>query len=98
MVVTVFSWDEAKNKRNQRKHGVSFEAAKLVFEDPLHVTRQDRTEDGEQRWQTVGMVGDVVLLLVAHTWEDTESDGEHIRIISARRATKLERKVYEQDT
>ena len=43
------------------------------------------------------MVGDVALLLVAHTWEDTEGDGEHIRIISARRATKLERKVYEQD-
>jgi uncharacterized DUF497 family protein len=42
------------------------------------------------------MVGDVAVLLVAHTWEDTESDGEHIRIISARRATKLERKVYEQ--
>jgi uncharacterized DUF497 family protein len=43
------------------------------------------------------MGGDVALLLVAHTWKDTESDGEHIRIISARRATKLERKVYEQD-
>ena len=39
----------------------------------------------------------MALLLVAHTWEDTEGDGEHIRIISARRATKLERKVYEQD-
>jgi uncharacterized protein len=93
---TDFSWDEAKNKRNQRKHGVSFEAAKLVFEDPMHFSRQDRTEDGEQRWQTIGMVADVALLLVAHTWEDTVSDSEHIRIISARRATKLERKVYEQ--
>jgi uncharacterized DUF497 family protein len=78
---TVFSWDEEKNKRDQRKHGVSFEAAKLVFEDPLHISRQDRTEDGERRWQTIGMVGDVALLLVAHTWEDTEGDGEHIRII-----------------
>jgi hypothetical protein len=74
----------------------SFEAAKLVFGDPLHISRQDRTEDGELRWQTIGMVADVALLLVAHTWEDTVSDGEHIRIISARRATKLERKVYEQ--
>jgi uncharacterized DUF497 family protein len=42
------------------------------------------------------MVANVALLLVAHTWEDTVSDSEHIRIISARRATKLERKVYEQ--
>jgi len=93
---TEFSWDEAKKKRNQRKHGISFEAAKLVFGDPLHVSRQDRTEDGEQRWQTIGMVADVALLLVAHTWEDTVSDSEHICIISARRATKLERKVDEK--
>jgi uncharacterized protein (DUF4415 family) len=66
---------------------VSFEAAKLVFDDPLHISRQDRTEDGEPRWQTIGMVGDVALLLVAHTCEDSESDGELVRIISARRAT-----------
>jgi len=68
---TVISWDEEKNKRNQRKHGVSFEMAKLVFDDPLHISRQDRIENGQQRWQTIGTVGDVALLLVAHTWEDT---------------------------
>jgi hypothetical protein len=71
-----------------------------VFNDPLHVTRQDRIENGEQRWQTVGMAGGVVLLLVAHTWQDSDtptgSHAEYIRIISARRATKPERKVYEQ--
>ena len=96
----MFSWDDAKNASNQRKHGVSFDAAKLVFDDPLHVTRQDRTENGELRWQTVGSAGGVVLLLVAHTWHEADTDegigAEHIRIISARRATKLERKVYEQ--
>ena len=96
----MFSWYDAKNASNQRKHGIGFNAAKLVFDDPLHVTRQDRTENGEQRWQTVGMAGGVVLLLVAHTWHEAQandrSDTEHIRIISARRATKLERKVYEQ--
>jgi uncharacterized protein len=92
----LFSWDDAKNKSNQHKHGVSFEAAKLVFDDPLHVTRQDRIENGEKRWQTVGMAGGVVLLLVAHTWAEEESGAEHIRILSARRATKLERGVYEQ--
>ena len=100
MEFLLFSWDEAKNAGNQRKHGVSFDAAKLVFNDPLHVTRQDRIENGEQRWQTVGMAGGVVLLLVAHTWHESEtptgSHTEHIRIISARRATKPERKVYEQ--
>jgi len=92
----VFSWDDTKNELNQRKHGIRFELAKLVFSDPLHLTRQDRIENGEQRWQTVGRVGDVVLLLVAHTWHQTENNSEHIRIISARRATKLERVIYEQ--
>lgn len=93
----LFSWDEAKSESNRRKHGVSFEAARLVFNDPLHLSRQDRVEGGEERWQTLGMAGDVVLLLVAHTWTEANGD-EHIRIISARRATKLERKVYEENT
>ena len=96
----MFSRDDAKNASNLRKHGVSFDAAKLVFDDPLHVTRQDRTGNGELRWQTVGIAGGVVLLLVAHTWHeadpDEENGAEYIRIISARRATKLERNVYEK--
>ncbi|AEK63137.1 hypothetical protein CFU_3313 [Collimonas fungivorans Ter331] len=98
MELQLFAWDEAKNESNRRKHGVSFEAATLVFDDPLHLTRQDRVENNEQRWQTIGMVSGVTLLLVAHTWHEAESGSEHIRIISARRATKLERKIYEQGT
>ncbi|MHA7685299.1 BrnT family toxin [Cupriavidus sp. PET2-C1] len=83
---------------NQAKHGVSFETAKLVFEDPYHLSRQDRIETGERRWQTLGMVEGVVVVLVAHTWPQDDSGEEHIRIISARRATKLERTIYEQGT
>lgn len=94
----MFSWDETKNKCNQSKHGVSFELAQLVFDDPLHMTRQDRIESGELRWQTFGMVSGVLLLLVAHTWNETETGDEHIRIISARRATKIERKIYAEAT
>lgn len=86
-----YSWDESKNRINQRKHGISFEVARYVFDDPFHLCRQDRIEDGELRWQTLGMIDGILLLLVAHTVDD-----EEIRIISARRATKLERKVYEQ--
>ena len=93
----LFSWDSVKSETNLRKHGVRFEVAKLVFDDPLHITRQDRIEGGELRWQTIGMAGGVALLLVAHAWRETGSGQEHIRIISARRATRLERKVYEQD-
>jgi uncharacterized DUF497 family protein len=68
----------------------------LVFTDPYHVSIQDRFEDGEERWQTLGLVGGVVVLLVAHTTHEDENDGEVIRIISARKATKRERLIYEQ--
>ena len=94
----MFSWDALKNESNKRKHGISFETAQLVFQDPLHITRHDRIENREQRWQTVGTVGGLQLLLVAHTWLDEQDGSEHIRIISARLATKIERKAYEQST
>lgn len=88
-------WDENKNLINQAKHRVGFETAQYVFDDPLHVSKQDRIEGGEQRWQTIGLVHGVILLLVAHTV--IEADGhETIRIISARKAAKTERRIYEQ--
>jgi hypothetical protein len=92
-----FSWDEAKNDINRRKHGVSFEAARLVFDDPRHVSRLERVEGGEERWQTLGRAGGMVLVLVAHTWREADGE-EHIRIISAKRATSQERKLYEEST
>lgn len=96
-----FTWDEAKNRSNRKKHeGISFEIAAHVFLDPLHLTRQDRTEDGEERWQTIGVVHGVTVLLVAHTITADDGDGkpvEVIRIISARRATPRERKRYEDE-
>jgi uncharacterized DUF497 family protein len=54
-------WDETKNQANQRKHGVSFEEAAQVFLDPLHLSDHDRTEGGERRWQTFGLVAGFVL-------------------------------------
>ena len=90
-----FTWDENKNRINKRKHGVSFETAKLVFDDPRHVSVLDDFERGEERWRTLGLVGSVVVLLVVHT--HLERDGEEmIRIISARKATKYERTIYEE--
>jgi uncharacterized DUF497 family protein len=90
-----FEWDERKNRANRRKHGVSFETAQLVFDDPLHLSRPDYEDDGEERWQTIGVVGGVVALIVAHTYRQ-EGDDEIVRIISARKATKQERKHYEK--
>jgi uncharacterized protein len=86
-----FDWDEAKNRRNLRKHGLDFETASLVFEDPHAIAVMERIIDGEERWQTVGIAGGVTLVLVAHTLND-----ELIRIISARKATPRERKSYEE--
>jgi len=88
-------WNERKSQVNLAKHKVSFDAAGLVFDDPLAVSMQDRTDQGEQRWQTVGLVGGVVALLIAHTYDEADGD-EVVRIMSARKATPRERKVYEE--
>jgi len=96
-----FTWDERKNLINQQKHGISFETAVLVFEDIHQVSRPERTVDGETRWQTIGMVNGINVLLVAHTVSersrDEEGDEEIIRIISARKATPQERRVYAEE-
>jgi hypothetical protein len=92
--VMQIDWAEQKNRQNRVKHGVSFETAQHVFDDPHHLSIQDRYEDGEERWQTIGMIGGVVVLLVAHAHYEADGD-EVIRIISARKATSFERRNYE---
>jgi len=88
-------WDEAKNRRNLRKHKISFDAAKLVFEDPHQLSYQEREINGEERWQTLGVIGGSITVLVAHTYR--EEGGEEVtRIISARNATPSERRAYEK--
>ena len=91
---TRFTWDAEKAARNRVKHRVSFELAMRVFADPFALTSQDRVEDGEMRWQTLGAVEGYTLLVVAHTVQDDEG-AEVIRIISARRADRTERRHYE---
>ncbi len=90
-----FEWDETKNKLNLKKHGIDFDTASFVFDDPHFISEQDRVVDGEERWQTIGMVGGFIILMVAHTVRDNDAI-EIIRIISARRATPKEQKRYEQ--
>lgn len=88
-----FECDEVKSRGNLEKHKISFETARLVFDDPNARSMQDRVVDGEERWQTVGMMRGLIVL-VAHTYRQ-ESEEEVIRIISARKATPAERRVYE---
>ncbi len=89
-----FTWDVPKDRSNRQKHGIGFDTAALVFLDPLHLTRLDRIIEGEERWQTIGRVGGVLLILVAYTVVDEEE--EVLRIISARKATRQERIEYEE--
>jgi uncharacterized DUF497 family protein len=89
-----FDWDERKNESNLRKHGIDFNTASLVFDDPVHLPTLDREIDGEQRWQTIGMADGVLLLLVVHTVEDEDEADELVRIISARKAEAHERRTY----
>jgi uncharacterized DUF497 family protein len=95
-----FEWDEAKNLSNQHKHGVSFEEASQVFRDPLFVSLKDRIQDGEKRWRTYGEVEDYLLMMAAHTLREEDGHGatiEVIRIISARYASRKERRLYEDE-
>ncbi len=92
-----FEWDPVKARSNRRKHGVTFEQAANVFDDPDALFEQDQTDDdtGELRWQALGLAEGTILLLVAHTVRE-EGQDEVIRLISARRATRKERNRYEQ--
>ena len=98
---TRFVWDPDKAKANRRKHGISFETAMRAFADPFALTVQDRVEGGEARWQTLGWVWGFLIFLGAHTVLYADYVGQavlFIRIISARRADRAERRRYEEDS
>ena len=88
-----FEWDTAKAAKNLAKHGVSFEEAATVFRDTLSATGADPDHSvGEERFITFGVSTSGRLLVVAHT-----ERGDTIRIISARPATRGERKIYYEE-
>jgi hypothetical protein len=86
------TWDPRKAAANRKKHKVSFEEASTVLADPLAITGVDPDHSiGEVRWITFGLSNRHRLLAVSHT-----DEGEIIRIISARAATRPERRLYEE--
>ena len=88
-----FEWNIRKAASNLRKHGIGFELAKLVFDDPLLYEDMEESEYGEIRWRAIGEI-DGKLFIVSYT--STEKDNaEIIRIISARKASRQERRAYE---
>ena len=88
-----FAWDQKKASNNLAKHDVSFEEAATVFGDPLSNTFADPDHSmAEQRFIIIGLSEQGRIVVVAHT-----DDGDVVRIISAREATRGERKSYEED-
>lgn len=88
-----FQWDPQKAKINAQKHGISFEEAKQVFDDPLFLTYADPDHSFEERrFVIMGELADGRLLIVSYTDRDRET-----RIISARPATRQERRNYESE-
>lgn len=87
-----FEWDEGKNRENQRKHGVAFEEARSVFFDPQAVEfYDDEHAEAEDRFLMLGVSAKLRILMVCHCLREA---GNVIRIISARKATKTERREY----
>lgn len=87
-----YEWDERKAASNENKHGVSFDEAASVFLDSLAVSGADPDHSADEfRYITFGMSSLGRLLAVCHTYRD-----DSIRIISARRVTRAERKLYEE--
>ena len=89
-----FQWDSSKAESNQRKHGVSFDEASSVFYDDFARLISDPDSSvGEERFVILGESASLSVLVVCHCYRDDESN---IRIISARKAEKRERKIYEE--
>jgi len=90
-----FEWDPQKAATNVRKHGVSFEHAATVFRDPEALSLFDHKHSAdEDRWITLGLDNRGQLLVVCHTWRETETGAASCRIISARPASRKEATQY----
>ena len=84
-------WDPEKAISNFEKHGVRFSDAEVALFDPNAMTREDEEAEGEQRFVSIGMDVIARIVVVVYTYR-----GENIRLISARKATKKERRAYEE--
>ena len=94
-----FEWDPEKAGENLQKHGVAFEEAATLFLDPLAQSLYDEEHrDQEERWITQGQSSSGRCLVVSHTFLEQSDTEIRIRLISARPATKRERKQYEEQS
>lgn len=89
-----FEWDDAKNRHNIRKHGFDFADAERVIKGPFPFLARldDRVNYGEDRWQGIGMLDGIVIVVIIFAEPVTNS----VRVISMRKATKYERRQYQK--
>ena len=93
----IFEWDKNKANANLRNHKINFEEAKTVFNDPHLITFSDKIHSNdEERFISIGVSNINRILLVVHTEIVTTEDEILIRIISCRKPTTSERKIYEE--
>jgi uncharacterized DUF497 family protein len=93
MAAPRFEWDHRKDAENQRKHGITFEEARTVFADEYALLLDDPDHSGaEERFILLGLSAAVRMLVVVHTYRAPD---DTIRIISARKASKPERRQYD---
>lgn len=92
-----FDWDPDKAKTNSKKHKVSFEQATTVFHDPNTISVFDSEHsETEDRWITIGIDKNGILLVIIHTYQQLNKNKSKIRLISARKATKIETVQYKE--
>lgn len=90
-IKTKITWDPVKAKQNRLKHRVFFSEVESVFYDPNAISVEDKNAESEARYVTIGLDSLVRVVVVVYTYRDDE-----IRVISARKATKAEQRIYEK--
>ena len=92
-----FEWDPRKARQNLKRHGVAFERAATIFLDRSALSEFDEIHsEAEERWITLGLDQTGALLVVCHTFRNDTESSAHLRLISARKATKDEAAEYER--
>ncbi|MDJ0902585.1 MAG: BrnT family toxin [Xenococcus sp. MO_188.B8] len=85
----MYEWDDDKNRKNVEKHGIDFETAKRIFDSPIVSRRDERKDYNEIRYVSIGIIDQVAMIVVIHT-----NRQDRIRLISARPASRRERRIY----
>ncbi len=85
----MYEWDDDKNRKNVEKHGIDFETAKRIFDSPIVSRRDERKDYNEIRYVSIGIIDQVAMIVVVHT-----NRQGRIRLISARPASRRERRIY----